>query len=84
MFKTLTSIFRKAAALPANAEARTEESPIYESLAMTEELREALFPTTPRMVSAIFDRSLTHSSVGPPFSPPAPSAPPPDRGMMIL
>ena len=31
-------------------------APIYESLAMTDELREALFPITPQMVSAIFDR----------------------------
>jgi hypothetical protein len=29
---------------------------VYQSLAMTEELREALFPTAPRMVSAIFER----------------------------
>ena len=35
---------------------RDESAPIYESLAMTDELREALFPTTPQMVSAIFDR----------------------------
>ncbi len=33
-----------------------EIAPIYESLAMTDELREALFPKTPQMVSAIFDR----------------------------
>jgi len=36
-----------------------EHTPIYQSLAMTEELREALFPKTPRMMSAIFDRPLT-------------------------
>ena len=33
-----------------------ETAPIFESLAMTEELQEALFPKTPQMVSAIFDR----------------------------
>ena len=33
-----------------------ENAPIYESLAMTEELHDALFPKTPQMVSAIFDR----------------------------
>jgi hypothetical protein len=39
------------------ASADTDETaPIFESLVMTEELREALFPTQPRMVSAIFDR----------------------------
>jgi len=85
MFKTLTSILRKVrAARPAGAEARNEEAPIFESLAMTDELRDALFPTTPRMVSAIFDRSVTQRTVGAPYSPPVPSAPPPDRGMMIL
>jgi len=35
---------------------RDESTPIFESLAMTDELRDALFPKTPRMVSAIFDR----------------------------
>jgi hypothetical protein len=33
-----------------------ETAPIFESLAMTEELRDALFPKSPQMVSAIFDR----------------------------
>ena len=35
---------------------KDENTPIYQSLAMTEEMREALFPTTPQMVSAIFER----------------------------
>jgi hypothetical protein len=33
-----------------------DAAPIFEGLTMTPELREALFPTTPRMISAIFDR----------------------------
>jgi hypothetical protein len=52
-----------------------EVTPIFESLAMTEELREALFPTQPRMVSAIFDRpspmSRTPAYVPPPARTPA-------------
>ncbi|HEX4084431.1 MAG TPA: hypothetical protein VHY22_05960 [Chthoniobacteraceae bacterium] len=43
-----------------------EHAPIYQSLAMTEELREALFPTTPQMVSAIFERSAPAEAPPPP------------------
>jgi hypothetical protein len=43
-----------------------EDAVAFESLAMTDELREALFPKTTQMVSAIFDRAA-----------PPPSAPPP-------
>jgi hypothetical protein len=35
---------------------KDENTPIYQSLAMTEELRDALFPKSPQMVSAIFER----------------------------
>jgi hypothetical protein len=54
---------------------KDEHTPIYESLTMTEELREALFPTTPRMVSTIFERSGdSASNPPPPAAPPAPLA----------
>jgi hypothetical protein len=33
-----------------------DSAPIFEELAMTEELRDALFPKTPQMISAVFDR----------------------------
>ena len=46
---------------------------IYKELAMTEELREALFPKTPQMVSAIFDRPLPPLT-RPPETPPPPAA----------
>ena len=48
---------------------------VFESLAMTDELREALFPKTTQMVSAIFDRP-------PPLTrrPEAPASPPPNSG----
>jgi len=38
------------------ADPEDEDIQAFESLAMTEELREALFPKTTQMVSAIFDR----------------------------
>jgi hypothetical protein len=53
---------------------KAEDAPIYQSLALTGEMREALFPTTPRMVSAIFDRPA--SSSADPTPPPPASAPP--------
>jgi len=76
MFKSLTSMLsRKSAETPpakAAQETADEHAAIYQELAMTEELREALFPKTPQMVSAIFDRPL------PPLGrrPNAPAAPP--------
>jgi hypothetical protein len=48
---------------------RDEHIPIYQSLAMSDEMREALFPTNPRMVSAIFERPA--SSTPPPQAAPA-------------
>ncbi len=42
---------------PARAAAiQDEESSAFETLAMTDELRQVLFPKSPRMVSTIFDR----------------------------
>jgi len=49
-----------------------DTAPIYKELAMTEELREALFPKTPQMVSAIFDRPPPLKR--PPETPPPPAA----------
>jgi len=49
--------------------AKDENAAIYESLAMTEELREALFPKRQQMVSAIFERSQA-----PLIRPPIPTA----------
>jgi len=43
-------------ALSPDDDPEAESAPVFEGLAMTEELREALFPKTPQMVSAIFDR----------------------------
>jgi len=82
MFKALTSILKKWA--PGIPSARSDEMPIYESLAMTEELREALFPTTPQMVSTIFDRMATQKPGSAPVSTTAPYSRPQDRGMPIL
>ena len=50
-----------------------DEAPIFEGLAMTDELREALFPKTTQMVSAIFDRPppLTRRAEAPSSQPPA-------------
>jgi hypothetical protein len=50
-----------------------DAAPIFEGLAMTDELREALFPTTTQMVSAIFDRPppLTRRSESPSSEAPA-------------
>ena len=85
MLKSLIHILRKTLgfAMPGGCPAGvTDESrSIYESLAMTEELREALFPTRPQMVSAIFDRSPP-PLVRPPLAP-APS-PASDREFTIV
>jgi len=88
MFKSLANMLRKKpvetppanSANGPNGAARPDDASIYESLAMTEELREALFPTTPQMVSAIFERPLPHLKEPPP--PPAP--PPTDVGNFPL
>ena len=66
--RKLTEISSKKAA-PADDVIADEQTPIYKELAMTEELREAIFPKTPQMVSAVFERPL------PPLS--RPPAPPP-------
>jgi hypothetical protein len=50
-----------------------DDAVAFESLAMTDELREALFPKTTQMVSAIFERTPAD------FNSPPPSAPPPPR-----
>ena len=39
--------------------AKKEEAPTFKSLAMPDEIREALFPTTPRMISVVFDRPVS-------------------------
>ena len=78
MLKSLANMLRKKRAKK-NASGHglagisDENTPIYESLAMTPELREALFPTSPQMVSAIFKHPpppLTR----PPATPPPPPA----------
>jgi hypothetical protein len=59
MLKSLARLLKRAfggAPRTGVASLHEDDAPIYESLAMTEELRDALFPKTPRMVSAIFDR----------------------------
>jgi hypothetical protein len=47
-----------------------DDADAFESLAMTEELREALFPKTTQMVSAIFDQPGSPDRMGPPPSDP--------------
>jgi len=49
------TLFGRKPSAPA-AVVADETTPIFEGLAMTEELRDALFPKTPQMISAIFDR----------------------------
>ena len=81
MFKSLANmLWRKPSdtppdkpAAPAEGVIADEQTPIYKELAMTEELREALFPKTPQMVSAIFDRHATPVNR-------SPSAPPASDG----
>lgn len=60
MLKFLASMLKRKPAAPGSPGIgdglADDAAPIFEGLAMTAELREALFPTTPRMISAIFDR----------------------------
>jgi hypothetical protein len=56
MLKYLVTLLKKGSRRARRGSRADEVTPIFESLAMTEELREALFPTQSRMVSAIFDR----------------------------
>jgi hypothetical protein len=60
MFKKILSSLRGESATqpaPASAPAAADDTAaIFESLAMTDELREALFPKSSQMISAIFDR----------------------------
>lgn len=39
---------------PATDPVGGEQAPIYQALALSDEMREAIFPTTPRMVSVLF------------------------------
>ena len=60
MFNKLLSVLRgnpnvQPVAAPA-AHSPDDTTTIFESLAMTDELREALFPKSAQMISAIFDR----------------------------
>jgi hypothetical protein len=86
MFESLASLLRtrtpevKTATAPAPAEADEDVAPIYQELAMTDELREALFPKASKMVSTIFDRPLS-SSVQQPISQPAARS---DRDCLFL
>jgi hypothetical protein len=55
--KKLLRLLPQAISASAQEEALSDDcAPVYESLAMTDELREALFPKSPQMISAIFDR----------------------------
>ena len=65
MFKKMLSALRGQLAHRSAAElassspgmpAADETAAIFESLAMTDELREALFPKSSQMISAVFDR----------------------------
>jgi hypothetical protein len=74
MLKSLASMLKKKSPDPPEqtpapcarrAEIVDEATPIYKSLAMTEELRDALFPKTQQMVSAIFERPPASQSQAP-------------------
>ena len=68
---------------PRPAPAPDENAPIYRALAMTEELRDALFPKTPQMMSAIFERPLPPLN-RPPAAPPPPPPAGPDDGFFPI
>lgn len=63
MLKSLATILRNAVSGPVRKKpvgvdpVEDDTGPIFEGLAMTDELREALFPKQTQMVSAIFDRA---------------------------
>jgi len=86
MFKSLASMLRRKPGPdgPSGqpAAVRDETAPIFEGLAMTEELRDALFPKTPRMISAVFDRPAPLDR--PPISVPQGSAPSSSGGFPII
>lgn len=70
MFKHLATLLKRPATPPVPEPGDgppDDTAPIFEGLAMTEELRDALFPKTPQMISAIFDRPapLQRPSPGP-------------------
>jgi hypothetical protein len=75
MLKYLANLLkRKPAPPPAPGlagETADDTAPIFEGLAMTEELRDALFPKSSQMISAIFDRPapLQRPSAGVGYSP---------------
>ena len=75
MLKHLANLLkRKPAKAPApklDDASVDDTAPIFEGLAMTEELRDALFPKQPQMISAIFDRPapLQRPSAGGSYAP---------------
>jgi len=60
MLKLLSKLLKrkpaKALAPGLEDDLADDTAPIFEGLAMTEELRDALFPKSPQMISAVFDR----------------------------
>jgi hypothetical protein len=59
MLKSLANLLRRKSSLPASGKAPAvvdDTTQIFETLAMTDELRDALFPKSSQMISAIFDR----------------------------
>lgn len=79
MLKRLATFLKRkpapSPALKADEDSADDIAPIFEGLAMTEELRDALFPKTPQMISAVFDRPapLQRPSAAPMHSAPASS-----------
>jgi len=71
MLKRLATLFKRKP-VPVPDDSADDIAPIFEGLAMTEELRDALFPKTPQMISAIFDRPAPLQR---PSAAPAPSMP---------
>ncbi len=90
MIKALANMLRKALKKPFSGDSANpspgvtgDEALIYGSLAMTDEMREALFPTTPRMVSTIFERSIPSRRDPAPIRP-SQTTPTPDDGFLII
>lgn len=76
MLKRLANLLKRKPApgpAPVADDPADDIAPIFEGLAMTEELRDALFPKTPQMISAIFDRPapLQRPSPVSTYSPPS-------------
>jgi hypothetical protein len=84
MLKSLATLLRRKPGPPASGKAPAvvdDTTQIFETLAMTDELRDALFPKSSQMISAIFDRPAPLGRG--PASGPAPSHTPSSSGFSL-